>query len=137
MLNHPVARVWLVIARFDGAHHWVDGVTACSLEGAGAGAIRTLVRNGVTVRERLERVDADTHEISYLVLEPHALPATSVRGTITLHATDSGATEIVWRSRAEAFRVPPRVLGERIEGFYAASLQRLGRFLDAAAFSAS
>ena len=137
VLDHPIERVWLVIARFDGADLWVDGVTACSLEGAGVGAVRTLVRNGATVRERLEQVDPDTHEISYLILEPHSLPATGVRGTIALRALGPAMCEIVWRSAADTFSVPARLLGERIEAFYAASLHRLASYLDQANLNSS
>ena len=131
MLDHPVARVWSIVARFGDADLWIDGVTACVLEGKGVGAVRTLVRNGATVCERLERLDPDSHQISYLVLQPHSLPATGVRGTIALRALGPGSTEIVWRSSADGFEVPARVLRERIEAFYAASLQRLAGLLDA------
>jgi hypothetical protein len=135
-LDHPLAQVWSVVARFGDADVWVDGVTACAIEGEGVGAVRTLVRNGATVRERLELMDPDNHWISYLVLEPHSLPATDVRGTMVLRALGQGSTEIVWRSSADGFEVPPRVLGERIEAFYAASLRRLARLLDAPPLSA-
>src|SRR5580658_1647654 len=108
VLDHPLARVWRYVGRFGGLEHWVDGVTACSIDGEGPGAVRTLTRNGATVRERLERLDTERHEISYLIEEPHAFPASDVRGTITLNAIDPGATEIVWRSRAATLRVPPR-----------------------------
>ena len=131
VLDHPLARVWRYVGLFGELDRWVDGVTACSVDGEGPGAVRTLTRNGATVRERLERLDTERHEISYLIEEPHALPASDVRGTITLSAIDPGATEIVWRSRATHFGVPPRVLGERIEHFYQASIQALGRILDA------
>ena len=137
VLDHPLERVWPVIARFDGADLWIDGVTACTLQGVGVGAVRNLVRNGVMVGERLERIDPDNHEISYLILEPHTLPAAGVRGTMTLRALGPAACEIVWRSTADAFSIPPRVLGERIELFYGASLQSLGRLLDSTALSAS
>ena len=136
VLDHPIERVWSVIARFGDADLWIDGVTACALEGEGVGAVRTLARHGATVRERLERIDADDHKISYAILEPHSLPATGVRGTITLRASSPAACEIVWLSTADALSVPPRMLGERIELFYGASLQRLDRLL-AAALSAS
>ena len=131
VLDHPLARVWRHVGRFGELDRWVDGVTACSVEGAGLGAVRTVTRNGAVVRERLDRFDADAHELSYLILEPHALPASDVRGTITLRATESGATEMVWCSVASQFRAPPQALGERIERFYSASIQGLGRLLDA------
>jgi len=131
VLDHPLERVWFHVGRFGELERWVDGVTACSVEGEGPGAVRTVTRNGATVRERLDGLDADRHEISYLIVEPHALPARDVRGTITLNTIDAGATEIVWRSRAAHFDVPPRLLGERIEQLYKASIQGLGRILDA------
>ena len=131
VLDHPLPRVWQYVGRFGELDRWVDGVTACSVDGEGPGAVRTVTRNGVIVRERLERLDADRHEISYLIEEPHALPASGVRGTISLSAINPSATEIVWRSLAAQFGVPPGVLGERIEQFYKASIEGLGRILDA------
>jgi len=95
VLDHPLARVWRYVGLFGELDRWVDGVTACSVDGEGPGAVRTLTRNGATVRERLERLDTERHEISYLIEEPHALPASDVRGTITLSAIDHGTTEIV------------------------------------------
>jgi hypothetical protein len=132
ILDHPVDRVWAYAGQFGGLDRWADGVSLCAVVGEGVGAVRTVTRHGRTVRERLDRLDPAGHEISYLILEPHLLPARDVRGTIKLRPLDDGRTEVVWRSHATDFQVPHEALGERVGQFYAASLDGLGRLLSAA-----
>ena len=132
IVDHPIDRVWAIAGRFGGLEHWADGVTECKLVGEGVGAVRTVTRHGRTVLEQLDRIDPTGHEISYLILEPHGMPARNVRGTISLAPLDDGGTEIVWRSHATDFQVPYAALGERIEQFYAASIEGLSRLLSAA-----
>jgi hypothetical protein len=131
VLGHPIDQVWAVAGKFGGLEAWADGVSACSVEGEGVGAVRTVTRGGV-VRERLETLDPGRHEISYRILPPHALPAEDVRGAITLRALGPEKTEIVWRSEASRFHASPDALGERIEAFYRASIHGLGSVLNAA-----
>jgi uncharacterized protein YndB with AHSA1/START domain len=130
MIDHPIDRVWAVAGRFGEVDRWIDGVTACTVEGEGIGAVRTVARGGGSVRERLDRLDPAAHEISYVILPPHPLPAANVRGTITLTAEGEGRTRVTWRSHATDFEVPPNVLGARISEFYLASIAGLGRLLD-------
>lgn len=132
VLDHPIARVWAIAGTFGGVERWIDGVTSCSVEGEGIGAVRTVTRNGTSVREQLDRHDPDTHEVSYLVLPPHPLPAANVRGTITLRAEGEGRTRLLWRSHASDFTMPPEAFGARIGHFYAASVDGLDRLLSAA-----
>jgi hypothetical protein len=132
VVDHPIGQVWAVAGRFGGLEHWADGVTACDVAGEGVGAVRTVTRNGGTVRERLDRLDPDAYEIAYAILPPHPLPAADVRGTIELKAAGADRTELVWRSHASDFQVPPEALGARIELFYAASIEGLARLLSAA-----
>jgi hypothetical protein len=127
VIEQPLARVWAVVCRFGGLERWADGVTACNLDDD----VRTVTRNGATVRERLDRRDPDAHEIAYTILPPHPLPADDVRGIITLRAAGPGRTGIVWRSEARDFQIPAGVLGARIEQFYAASIEGLDRLLSA------
>lgn len=130
VLDHPIDSVWAVAGRFGGLEAWVDGVSACSVEGEGVGAVRTVMRGGA-VREQLECCDAVRHQISYTVLAPHALPADDVRGEITLTAMGPEATEIIWLSDAAGFHAPPGALGKSIEAFYHASIRGLQRLLAA------
>lgn len=127
VLDHPLERVWPLVGAFGGLEQWADGVTACDLDGE----VRTVTRNGSTVRERLDRRDPEACEIAYTIMSPHPLPADDVRGTIVLRAVDADRTEIVWRSEARNFRAAPDALGARIEHFYAASIDGLDRLLSA------
>lgn len=129
-LHHPIEAVWAHVSAFDGLEHWADGVSACSVEGSGTGAVRTVVRNGGSVRERLESIDPAGHMIRYQILPPHPLPADAVHGNIILRAIGPEATELVWRSDAIDFRVPPEALGTKIEQFYRDSAEGLRRLLD-------
>ena len=132
ILDHPLERVWRVAGQFGGLEQWADGVSLCVVQGDGVGAVRTVTRNGRTVREQLDRIDPAGHEISYLILEPHAMPARDVRGTIKLQPRDPGRTEILWSSHATDFAVSPEALGQRIGQFYLASIGGLNRLLSAA-----
>jgi len=124
VLDHPIDEVWSVAGQFGGLETWADGVSACTVEGGGVGAVRTVTRGGV-VREQLETLDPHRHQIGYAILPPHALPAEDVRSAITLRALGPTVTEIVWRSEAGRFDAPPGPLGARIEAFYRASIQGL------------
>ncbi len=129
VLDQPIDRVWARIAAFGGLEDWADGVSACVVEGAGVGAVRTVTRHGNTVRERLEAIDPAGHRLRYQILPPHRLPADAVRGNVILSALGDGRTELVWASDAADFSVPPEVIGERIEAFYVASIEGLKRVL--------
>ena len=131
VIDHPIAKVWAIAGTFGGVESWIDGVTACAVEGEGIGAIRTVTRNGNSVREQLDRHDPEIHEISYAILDPHPMPAANVRGTIILAAAGEGRTRILWCSHASDFTMPPEALGERISAFYAASVDGLDRLLSA------
>jgi hypothetical protein len=131
VLDLPIDEVWSVAGQFGGLETWADGVSACTVEGAGIGAVRSVTRGGV-VREQLEILDPHRHQISYRILQPHSLPAEDVRGEITLRALGPRTTEIVWRSEALRFSAPAGALGARIEAFYRASIEGLERRLRAA-----
>ncbi|MDB5676673.1 MAG: hypothetical protein JWM65_3655 [Sphingomonas bacterium] len=128
-LDHPIETVWTRIAVFGGLEDWVEGVSACSVEGAGVGAVRTVVRGGSNVWERLEAIDPIAHVLRYQILPPHHLPAAAVHGNVLLRALGEVRTEMVWRSDARDFTVAPELLGARIEAFYAASIEGLRRVL--------
>jgi hypothetical protein len=128
-LRHPIDRIWEVAGCFGGIAGWVEGVTACSLQDDANGTVRTVTLGGRSVRERMERCDPEAHELVYLVLEPHGLPAREIRSTIKLEPAPGGGTRFLWLSEAGDLRASPKLLGERIEAFYAASIERLDRLL--------
>lgn len=130
VLDHPVEAVWPLIASFGGLELWVAGVTACRVDGEGPGAVRVLTLGDRVTRERLDAIDPVDHRLRYRILPPHALPARDVASEISLVAVDAGRTEMVWRSQATQFDIPPEQLGDRIEAFYQLSIDGLVRLLD-------
>lgn len=130
VLDHPIQAVWSHIASFGGLERWVAGVVACRVDGAGPGAVRTLELGDRAACERLEAIDPEGHRLRYRILPPHALPARDVTSEIRLTALEDGRTEMIWRSEASGFDVPPEQLGARIERFYDLSIDGLRRLLD-------
>lgn len=132
ILDQPIDRVWDTIAAFGGLERWAAGVTGCSVEGRGLGAIRTISIGSRQARERLEAIDASTHRLRYHILPPHSMPAEDVHSEIVLTPLHGDRTAVIWRSEAVRFSVPPHELGARIETFYARSLERLEAMLETA-----
>lgn len=130
-IDQPIATVWPVIAAFGGLERWAAGVTGCTVEGEGVGAIRSVNLGSRQARERLEIFDEAMHHLRYLILPPHAMPADNVHGDITLTALDGGRTRMLWQSDASDFRVAPEEVGARIEAFYTGSIEGLKKLLAA------
>jgi hypothetical protein len=129
VLDHPVDRLWVPIAAFGGLDRWAAGVTGCTVEGQGPGAIRTVSLSDRQARERLEAIDPRHHRLRYEILPPHAMPARNVHSEIALTARDDGRTALRWHSEATDFAVPPEQLGAAIGAFYRRSLEGLDRML--------
>ena len=129
VLVHPIDRLWSPIAAFGDLDRWAVGVTGCTIEGEGTGAIRTVSLGDRQARERLEAIDPSRHWLRYSVLPPHAMPAENVASEIDLTALDDGRTEVRWRSEASDFTAPPEQVGAAIEKFYRRSLDNLDRML--------
>lgn len=129
VLDHSIDRLWSPIAAFGELDRWAAGVTGCTIEGKGPGAIRTVSLGDRQARERLEAIDSLRHRLRYSVLPPHAMPARNVTSEICLTALDDGRTEVRWRSEASDFTTPPEQVGAGIEKFYRRSLDNLDRML--------
>jgi hypothetical protein len=129
LLDHDVDRVWEIAGTFGSIERWVDGVTACAVDGAGVGAVRHVARGGNIVHERLDRRDPTRRELTYTILDPSPMPAIDVVSTLTLEEAGPGKTRLVWSSSAAQLSVAPDVLGRRIERFYSDSIDGLERFL--------
>jgi hypothetical protein len=130
-LNHPIGTVWGIVQGFGAVKAWIAGVEACSLEGEGVGAIRSVTRGGSVTRERLEFIDAASHSLSYVLLPPYRLAATDVRGNIALMRVDDQQTTMTWWSEASSFEADQNEIAKYIDGFYRASIDNLRRILDA------
>lgn len=128
-LDHPMDAVWAAVADFGGIGLWAAGVSGCTADGDGPGAIRTISLSERQVREQLEAIDPVARRLRYRILPPHSLPAADVWGEIKLTPLADGAVEMRWRSEATDLSVPAEQLGARIEDFYRRSIESLDRML--------
>ena len=90
-LDASPAAVWALVRRGDGLERWFPPVTACRLEGAGAGARRTCVIDGHALEERLVTVDDAAMLFQYRVERQALLPVGNVLGT--MHVQPAGGAE--------------------------------------------
>ena len=107
VINAPIERVWRTAADFNGLPAWMPGMKNSVIEpGKSAteiGAVRKLGMAGTTdiLRERLEVLDANTHTITYSVLEG-PLPVKKILTTMHLRPiTDSYGTLGEWSTQFE------------------------------------
>lgn len=130
-LDHPIDCLWPSIAAFGGLDRWAAGVTGCTIEGQGPGAIRTVSLGERQARERLEAIDPHNRWLRYHILPPHAMPARNVYSEMRLTALDDARTALRWHSEATDFTLPPERIGAAIGAFYRRSLDGLDRMLRA------
>jgi hypothetical protein len=131
LIDQPIDAVWPVIAAFGGVEHWIPGITACTVEGSGVGAVRTVVSHGNSVQERIEALDDEARLLRYHILPPHSVPVDGLHGNIRLAAIDDTTTELTWWSDATQFHAPQDVVSARIETFYRRSIEGLRALLAA------
>lgn len=130
-IDHPVDRVWAMIAGFGAIKAWIEGIEACALEGdGGVGSIRSVTRGGSVTRERLEALDPAAHSLTYSLVPPYRLQAKDVRATIELTAPEDGRTIMTWYSQASEFDEPMEQIAAYIDAFYRASIGNLVALLD-------
>ncbi len=130
----PADTVWREIADFGGIARWVQGVSACMMEGVGVGAVRTvLIGQSRQVRERLTTLDTASRRLGYEVMPPHTLPARDVRSMLDVIDLAPGQARITWRSQATFDGNDSGAMADAIGKFYRASLQNLRALLDTAA----
>ncbi len=129
VLDHPVAILWPPIAAFGELDRWAAGITGCSVEGEGPGAVRTVSLGDRQTRERLEAIDPSVHHLRYHILPPHRMPAQNIYSEISLTALGDNRTEVRWRSEATDFDAPLQQIGVVIEGFYRRSIEKLDQLL--------
>lgn len=119
--------VWERLADF-GALDWMPGTASCKLEGEGVGAVRTIEMGAVTIKERLESLDADARTLSYSIVEG-PLPAENYLATIVV-SEKGGGCRVDWDA---TFDLPEGVdegaIAPAIAGGYGGALKNLKKQL--------
>ena len=125
----PADAIWHLISDFDTACQYLSGGGACTVEGAGVGALRTLTSaDGSTIVERLEALDNDAHRLSYALLTD--TPFRNCLTTIVVHDLGPGQTELEWSASFEADGLPASEAMEMLQGALAANCMALKRFIE-------
>lgn len=101
-LDVPAARVWEVLRGFGDLAKWADGIEACSVEGEGVGAVRTLtVRGGISLRERLESFSDAERRYSYSIPGETVFPFSNYLSTVQVEDLGGERTRVDWRGSFE------------------------------------
>ncbi|CZR65566.1 uncharacterized protein PAC_15466 [Phialocephala subalpina] len=100
-INQPIGNIWAIISGFGGIKTWMPAIDSCSVEGDGISAVRTVSLKGRKINEQLEVCDAESHTISYRLLDPTGFPMLGGFGTISLVAQSANQTQLTWIADAE------------------------------------
>ncbi len=128
VIDAPAVAVWQVISDFGAACQYLAMVVNCTVEGAGAGALRTLTyADGSTVVERLEALDAAAHRLSYALLTDTAFR--NCLTTVTLDDQGRGQCVVTWSAAFEAEGLPLSEAAEMLEGAFDLNGRALQHFI--------
>lgn len=119
--------VWERLADF-GNMGWMPGVESCTVEGEGIGAVRAISMGPMTIKERLESLDAEGRSLTYSIVEG-PLPTQNYLATITVSEQGSGC-RVDWTA---TFDLPEGVdesaIAPAVAGSYGGALKALEREL--------
>lgn len=124
-------KVWDLVGDFAGVQRFSAGLTSCTTEGAGVGAVRTLeLASGAKLQERCELLDAARRTLDYSILSG-PLPIASYLARIQLFE-DGDGTRIEWSSSFEPKGITEAQGIAMIEGVYKGGIAGLKKALASA-----
>jgi ribosome-associated toxin RatA of RatAB toxin-antitoxin module len=128
-VNVSADALWRVISDFGAADQYLTGVVACTVEGEGVGALRTLTSaDGGTIVERIETLDAAAHQLSYLLLTD--TPFHNCLTTMSVQDLGRDQSEVEWSSTFEPDGIPLNEAVEILEGALSENCSALKRFME-------
>lgn len=114
-----------VIGSLGGLDKWFPLVSACRLEGSGAGARRFYtLPNGAEVQERIDEVDRNQMRVRYSITKA-ALPVDGYVGTVVVKAVDDAHSEIAWHAEYSPAPEHAAELREMLRGAIAEGINGL------------
>jgi len=128
--------VWQRIHDFADLQSWLPGVTGCTVEGEGVGAIRTVATaNGGEVVEELVGYDDDARQFSYRILKAPGVSASAdFVATLTVLGAAGGGCKVTWQADFRAGNNAPADKVEKArqgaEQMYRFCLSHLAGLLD-------
>jgi carbon monoxide dehydrogenase subunit G len=112
MSSSPDA-VWAVVRDYHGLQGWMPGIE----ESVAEGDDRVLSMMGMTIRERLVKLDEDGKALTYSIVD--GAPVESHEATITVHDADGGS-RVTWDVTAT-----PDDMAALMQGLYQGALEAL------------
>lgn len=105
IIHVPADVIWQVISDFGAAGQYLAGVVACTVEGEGVGARRTLTSaDGSAIVERLETLDAASQRLSYALLTD--TPFGNCLTTMAVRDLGSNQAELAWSATFQPDGLP-------------------------------
>ena len=131
VIIHAAADViWQVISDFGAAGQYLAGVVACTVEGQGVGARRTLTSaDGSAIVERLETLDAASHQLSYALLTD--TPFRNCLTTMTVRDVGRSQAELVWTATFQPDGIPASEAVDLLESALTENCLALKQFMEA------
>ncbi len=105
--------VWAVVRDFHGLAGWMPGIE----ESVADGDDRVLSTMGMSVRERLVKLDEESMALTYSIVD--GAPVESHEATITVHPADGGS-RVTWDVTAT-----PDEMAGMMQGIYQQALEAL------------
>ena len=105
--------VWAVVRDFHGLDSWMPGIEKSEADGDD----RLLSMMGMTIRERLVKLDEDGKALTYSIVD--GAPVESHEATITVHP-DGGGSRVTWDVTAT-----PDDVAALMQGLYQGALEAL------------
>jgi len=129
-LHAPADAAWQIIRDFGNPGRFIAAVTACTVEGSGPGAVRTLtLEGGAEVVERLESLDDAARTLTYVILSS-PLPLRDYVATMAVRELGPDECEVAWSSTFEPAGAPEAEGKAIVEGVYATGFEGLKRLLE-------
>ncbi|MDZ7659013.1 SRPBCC family protein [Fodinibius sp.] len=117
-INAPVEKVWELASNFGELNQIVEGVSDCTIEGNGVGAVRTLtLQDGGKVKEKLESLDKAKRVLKYSILDS-PMPIQNYTGTMQVDELEDGRSKFSWSSTFDAADGMEDDMKEALEGLY-------------------
>ena len=106
--------VWAILSDFHGLPNWMPGID----ESVADGEDRVLSMMGMTIRERLVKMDDAGKAVTYSIVD--GAPVESHEATITVHEADGGGSRVTWDVTAT-----PDDMAGLMQGIYQQGLEAL------------
>jgi len=106
--------VWAILSDFHGLPNWMPGID----ESVADGEDRVLSMMGMTIRERLVKMDDAGKAVTYSIVD--GAPVETHEATITVHDADGGGSRVTWDVTAT-----PDDMAGLMQGIYQQGLEAL------------